>query len=165
MFTSVIPCNIFGPHDNFNPEVGHVIPGMINRLQKVRDEQPGVPEAEKVFSVFGTGRPRRQFIYSRDLARLFVWVLRHYESVEPLVLSVDEKDEISIGELAEEVVKAFGFQGRIEFDTSKADGQFKKTASNAKLRSLVPDFQFTDFGVAIRETVDWYKENRTVART
>lgn len=165
IYTSVIPCNIFGPHDNFNAEVGHVIPGMINRLQKIRDEDPEKPEAEKAFPVFGTGKPLRQFIYSKDLAKLFVWVLRHYDSVDPLILSVDEKDEISIADLAKSIVTAFEFKGTVTFDTEKADGQFKKTASNAKLRSLLPDFKFTDFSVAIAETVKWYTENRAVART
>lgn len=164
MYTSVVPCNIFGPHDNFNPEQGHVIPGMINRLQKLRDEDPEKDEADKEFSVFGSGRPRRQFIYSKDLARLFVWVLRNYESVDPIILSVDEQDEISIAELAKAIVKAFAFKGSIRFDTSMADGQFKKTASNGKLRSLLKDFQFTPFEKAIQETVNWFVENRSQAR-
>lgn len=163
MYTSVIPCNIFGPNDNFNPEVGHVIPGMINRLQKIREEAG--PEEDKTFPVFGSGKPLRQFIYSKDLAKLFVWVLRNYESVEPIVLSVDEADEISIAELAQSIVKAFGFKGQLSFDTSKADGQYKKTASNAKLRGLLPDFQFTKFDVAIQETVNWFMDNRADART
>lgn len=163
MYTSVIPCNIFGPNDNFNPEVGHVIPGMINRLQKIREEAG--PEEDKVFPVFGSGKPLRQFIYSKDLAKLFVWVLRNYESVEPIVLSVDEADEISIAELAQSIVKAFSFKGQLSFDTSKADGQYKKTASNAKLRGLLPDFQFTKFDVAIQETVNWFMDNRADART
>lgn len=163
MYTSVIPCNIFGPNDNFNPEVGHVIPGMINRLQKIREEAG--PEEDKTFPVFGSGKPLRQFIYSKDLAKLFVWVLRNYESVEPIVLSVDEADEISIAELAQSIVKAFGFKGQLSFDTSRADGQYKKTASNAKLRGLLPDFQFTKFDVAIQETVNWFMDNRADART
>lgn len=165
IYTSVIPCNIFGPHDNFNPEVGHVIPGMINRLQQIRETNPEVPETEKVFPVFGSGKPLRQFIYSKDLAKLFVWVLRDYNNVEPIVLSVDEEDEISIAELAESIVKAFDFKGQLAFDTTKADGQHKKTARNAKLRGLLPDFNFTSFNVAIQDTVDWFMVNRANART
>lgn len=164
IYTSVIPCNIFGPYDNFNPQVGHVIPGMINRLQSIRDMDPDTPETEKTFPVYGSGKPLRQFIYSKDLARLFIWVMRSYDSVDPIVLSVDEKDEISIAELGQSIVNAFGFKGALTFDTSKADGQYKKTASNAKLRSLLPDFQFTPFDVAIQETVNWFTENRSTAR-
>uniref|UniRef100_A0A1B0EY27 NAD-dependent epimerase/dehydratase domain-containing protein n=1 Tax=Phlebotomus papatasi TaxID=29031 RepID=A0A1B0EY27_PHLPP len=141
----------------------HVIPGMIHRLyETIRN--PDIPETEKIFTVFGSGKPLRQFIYSLDLARLFLWTLDHYDSVKPLILSVDEEDEVSISQVAESITKAFEFQGKIEFDTSKADGQFKKTASNKKLRSLVPDFKFTPFSEAIKDTVTWYKANYEKAR-
>lgn len=77
---------------------------------------------------------------------------------------VDEAAEVSIKELAEELVKAFDFNGKIVFDVTKADGQFKKTASNKKLRTYLPDFQFTPFSRAIKESVDWYKANHATAR-
>lgn len=77
---------------------------------------------------------------------------------------MDESDEISIATLAEQIAKAFDFQGRIVFDATKADGQHKKTASNAKLRRYLPEFAFTPFGDAIKETVDWYRENAKDAR-
>lgn len=81
IFTSVVPCNIFGPHDNFAADVSHVIPGMINRLYNC------IETGQQIFSVYGTGKPLRQFIYSLDLAKLMVWTLRSYDSVEPLILS------------------------------------------------------------------------------
>lgn len=158
LFTSVIPCNVFGPHDNFNLQSSHVIPGLMRKLHQI------VENGEDKFTVLGSGKPLRQFIYSRDLARLFVWVLRHYQDVEPLILSVDEKDEVSISQAAEQIAEAFGFSGQLLYDTSMADGQFKKTASNAKLRQLNPDFKFTPFPVAIKETADWFKENYSNAR-
>ncbi|KAL9705185.1 hypothetical protein quinque_008703 [Culex quinquefasciatus] len=165
MFTSVVPCNVFGPFDNFTPGVSHVIPGMIHRLHEtIYVKDPEKPQEEKTFSVYGTGKPLRQFIYSIDLAKLFVWVLRHYESVDPIILSVDEAAEVSIAQLAQSLVKAFDFKGKLEFDTSKADGQHKKTASNGKLRRLLPDFKFTEFDSAIQETVKWYLENYEKAR-
>lgn len=164
LYTSVIPCNIFGPHDNYKPEVSHVIPGMIHRMHKLRAEQPEIPESDKIFTVYGSGKPLRQFIYSLDLAKLMIWVLRNYNSVEPIVLSVDESAEVTIYEVAEAISKAFNFKGKLVCDTSKADGQFKKTASNAKLRNLLPDFQFTDFKEAIEASVSWYVSNYDVAR-
>uniref|UniRef100_A0A1Q3FFD6 GDP-L-fucose synthase n=1 Tax=Culex tarsalis TaxID=7177 RepID=A0A1Q3FFD6_CULTA len=165
MFTSVVPCNVFGPFDNFTPGISHVIPGMIHRLHEtIYVKNPEKPQEEKTFSVYGTGKPLRQFIYSIDLAKLFVWVLRHYESVDPIILSVDEAAEVSIAQLAQSLVSAFDFRGKLEFDTSKADGQYKKTASNGKLRALLPDFKFTAFDEAIQETVRWYMENYEKAR-
>ncbi|XP_056638392.1 GDP-L-fucose synthase [Diorhabda sublineata] len=158
MFTSVIPCNVFGPHDNYNLESSHVIPGLIRKLHDT------IQKGGTTFNVMGTGKPLRQFIYSLDLAKLFLWVLREYKEIEPIILSVDEQSEVSIKELANEIAKAFDFTGDIVFDTTKADGQYKKTASNAKLRKYLPDFEFTPFSVAIKHSVDWYRQNYKTAR-
>ncbi|XP_058798556.1 probable GDP-L-fucose synthase isoform X2 [Phymastichus coffea] len=161
LYTSVIPCNVFGPHDNYHPSASHVIPGLIRKLYDLLKD--GNTE-DKIFTVLGTGKPLRQFIYSKDLARLFIWVLREYNSVEPIILSVDESQEVTIAQVAEVLAKAFDFKGKIIFDTSAADGQYKKTASNAKLRQFLPGFQFTSFEQAIEETVHWYKTNYDIAR-
>lgn len=161
LYTSVIPCNVFGPYDNFHPDASHVIPGLMRRLYDLCKN--GNTE-DKIFSVLGSGRPLRQFIYSIDLAKLIIWVLREYNSVEPIILSVDESQEKSIGQVAETLVRAFDFKGKIQFLTSVGDGQYKKTASNAKLKNHLPDFEFTPFEQAIRETVDWYIKNYDQAR-
>lgn len=118
----------------------------------------------KSFEIWGSGKPLRQFIYSLDLARLFVWVLREYTEVDPIILSVDEADEVSIGDVAQTILKAFEFKGDVVYLTDKADGQFKKTASNAKLRRYLPDFKFTPFDQAIQESVDWFNANYDSAR-
>ncbi|XDV41146.1 hypothetical protein PO909_010061, partial [Leuciscus waleckii] len=137
-YTAVIPTNVFGPHDNFNIEDGHVLPGLIHKTYLAKKEG-------KPLQVWGSGRPLRQFIYSLDLARLFLWVLRDYDEVEPIILSVGEEDELSIKDAVDAVVEAMEFKGDVIYDTSKSDGQFKKTASNAKLRKYLPDFKFTPF--------------------
>lgn len=157
-FTSVIPCNVFGPNDNFNLKSGHVIPALI---RKFFDE---IQAGGTSFTVFGSGKPVRQFIYSRDLAKLFLWVLYEYNEIEPIILAVDESDEVTIKEVAEEILKAYNCNATLLFDTSKADGQYKKTASNSKLRKYLPDFEFTPFSKAVRESVDWYCKNHEIAR-
>lgn len=156
-FTSVVPCNVFGPHDNFNIHQGHVIPGLINKAYEAKKNGTA-------FEIWGTGAPLRQFIYSIDLAKLFVWVLREYDEVDPIILATDEEDEVSIKEVAEMILEAFKFDGEVKFLTDKADGQFKKTASNAKLRKYLPDFKFVPTKVAIQETVNWYVDNFDTAR-
>lgn len=156
-FTSIIPTNVFGPYDNYDLEDSHVIPGLVHKCLLAKKN--GTP-----FVVAGTGKPLRQFIYSRDLARLTVWSLREYNEIEPIILSVGEEDEVSIKQVADEIVKTVGFQGDYSFDTSKADGQFKKTASNAKLRKYLPDFKFTPFETALKESVDWFVANYDNAR-
>lgn len=156
-YTSVIPTNVFGPHDNFHLEDGHVLPALLHKVYLAQEN--GTP-----MTVFGSGKPLRQFIYSRDLGRLMVWVLRDYDEVEPIILSVAEEDEVSIGQVAEFVAEGMGFSGELVYDTSKADGQYKKTASNAKLRRYLPHFEFTPMKEAIRETCHWFQTNFDTAR-
>lgn len=164
-FTSVVPCNVFGPNDNFKEGVSHVIPGMISRLHKLMYiDEPDKAQEEKEFVVYGSGKPLRQFIYSQDLARLMIWVLKNYNSVEPIILSEDESAEVSIATLAESIAKAFEFRGKIVFDSSKADGQYKKTASNKKLREHLPNYEFVKFDEAIKDSVNWYLHNYDIAR-
>ena len=116
------------------------------------------------FEIWGTGKPLRQFIYSLDLGRLFVWAIRHYDDISPIIFSVDEKDEISIGDVSKLVLNSMNFEGEIKYLTDKADGQFKKTASNEKLRTYLPDFEFTPIEKAIEDTVKWFNENYETAR-
>uniref|UniRef100_A0A673MJ83 GDP-L-fucose synthase n=1 Tax=Sinocyclocheilus rhinocerous TaxID=307959 RepID=A0A673MJ83_9TELE len=140
-YTAVIPTNVFGPHDNFNIDDGHVLPGLIHKTYLAKKEG-------KPLQVWGSGRALRQFIYSLDLARLFLWVLREYDEVEPIILS-GTRDVFDIVFLV---------------GNGKADGQFKKTASNAKLRKYLPDFKFTPFRAAVKETCDWFVANYDAAR-
>jgi len=156
-FTSVIPTNIYGPHDNYHLEDSHVIPGLIHKFYNAKKEG-------KPMSIWGTGKPLRQFIYSEDLAKLMIWTLRKYESADPIILSVGEKEEVSIGDVAKMIAKAMDFQGELTFDTTKSDGQFKKTADNSKLMGLYPEFQFLSMEEGIKRSVDWFVENYETCR-
>lgn len=123
-FTSVIPTNIFGPHDNYDMEDAHVIPGLIHKCYlAVKSNAPHlhhsdgtdqIIDGEKTLKVAGTGKPLRQFIYSRDLAKLMIWALREYEETDPIMLSVSEQDEVSIARVAESVAQACKFTGTLE---------------------------------------------------
>ena len=84
--------------------------------------------------------------------------------MDPIILSVDESDEISISDVAQLVLKAYDFEGNVVYMTDKADGQYKKTANNAKLRRYLPNFQFTPIQQAIEETVTWFRHNYEQAR-
>merc|ERR1719199_694112 len=109
-FTSIIPTNVYGPHDNFSIVDGHVIPGLMHKIYLAKQKGED-------FSIWGSGTPMRQFIFSEDLARLTVWVLRKYEEVAPIILSVGEEEEVSIKDVAEMIVEAADFKGRILYDT------------------------------------------------
>jgi len=156
-FTAIIPTNIYGPHDNFSIQNGHVIPGLIHKCHRAKAD--GTP-----FAIWGSGTPLRQFIYSQDLAELTVWVMREYHSPDPITLSVDEAAEVPIKDVAYAVAKAMKFEGDVVFDTTKADGQFKKTACNKKLRGLRPDYKFTTMEEGVQKAVDWFVENYETAR-
>ena len=118
----------------------------------------------KPFRVLGSGTPLRQFIYSEDLAQLFMWTLEKYNGKGSLILSVGEKNEVPIKKVATEIAKSFNYEHMMEFDTRYADGQFKKTADNFKLMSLIKNFNFTTITDGIKKNTEWFIENFENAR-
>jgi len=156
-FICIIPTNIYGPHDNYSLEDGHVIPSLIHRcyLNKQNNEK---------FVVRGTGKPLRQFIYSEDLAKLILWSLEKYNSKDSIILSVCEKDEISIEHVARLVARNYDYEDNIIFDDSFSDGQYKKTANNAKLMNLIKDFEFTKIEDGMKSSVQWFIQNYETCR-
>jgi len=157
-FLSVVPTNIYGPHDNYHLEDSHVIPGLIHKCYLAR-------EKKEPFVVWGSGTPLRQFIYSDDLGALLVWTLEHYEDTTlPIILSVGEEDEVSIAQVAQLIADAMSYTSGLKFDTTKSDGQFKKTASNKRLLSLNPSFKFINIQEGLKKSVDWFVANYATAR-
>jgi len=149
-FICIIPTNIYGPHDNFNLDNGHVIPSLIHKAFIAK--QDGTP-----FVIKGSGSPLRQFIYSLDLGTIIMHLIDHYDSIEPIILSPDEQSEVTIGYVAGLIANEFNIG--TTFDTSANDGQFKKTASNRKLRGILPDFKFIPIEIGIKITVKWFIDN------
>ena len=154
-YTSVIPCNIYGPNDNFSLEHGHVIPMLIHKLYLAQQNNTD-------FVIWGSGKPLREFIFSKDVAKLAEWALDNYDESEPIIFSTS--NEISIKDLVDLLVKEFEFKGKVIFDDSKPDGQFRKPSDNSKLKSYLPDFKFISIEEGIKETVKWFKENYETAR-
>ena len=154
-YTSIIPSNIYGPNDNFSLEHGHVMPMLIHKLYLAKKNKTD-------FTVWGSGKPLREFIYSKDIAKIAEWALENYEGTEPLIVSGD--DEVSIKDLVGLLVDEFKFKGKVVFDETKPDGQFRKPSDNSKIKELLPDFEYTPFEVGIKETVNWFKENYENAR-
>ncbi len=146
-FLTAIPANAFGPHDDFSPEDSHVIPGLIRKLHEARLR--GDPE----FPVWGSGRARREFVYSRDVADACLFVIRHYDSDEPINLGGGA--ELSIAETAHAVAEVVGYRGRLCFDAARPDGMPRKVLDCGPLKTLgwAPA---TDFRTALAETYDWF---------
>ena len=154
-YKSVIPTNIYGPNDNFSLTHGHVMPMLIHKMYLA--QKNNTP-----FEVWGTGKPLREFIYSKDVAELTEWVMNNYDEDEPIILSTSQ--EISIRDLVDLLVQEFNFKGKVIFDETKPDGQFRKPSDNSKIKNYLPEFQFTPIEVGIKETVNWFIENYEVAR-
>ena len=114
------------------------------------------------FTVWGSGKPLREFIFSKDVAKLSEWAIDNYNESEPIIFSTSE--EISIMDLVDLLVKEFNFKGNVIFDSSKPDGQFRKPSDNLKLKSYLPDFKFTPIEDGIKETVNWFITNYENAR-
>ena len=136
-YRSVMPTNLYGPGDNYHPENSHVIPGLIRRFHEAR-----IANAEKVV-VWGSGTPKREFLHVDDMALASVHVMgldrsRYDAATQPMQshLNVGSGEELSIGELAKTVMQVVGFQGRLEFDTSKPDGTPRKLLDVSRLASL-----------------------------
>lgn len=156
-FICVIPTNIYGENDNYDLEGGHVIPSLMHKCYLAKQDN-------KPFVVRGTGTPLRQFIYATDLAKLMMWALEIYDEKESVILSVGEKDEMSIKDVATLIAKEFKYEHMMEFDTGYSDGQFKKTADNSKLMRLNPEFQFTSMSEGMSKSVKWFVENFDTCR-
>lgn len=155
-FRCVIPTNIYGPHDNYHLEDAHVIPALIHKCYLAKQQGDR-------FVVRGSGTPLRQFIYSEDLAELMLYFIHNPFREGNIILSVPEDQEVSIADVARKIARCFEYEEHLEFDDSYADGQFKKTADNSRLREVL-DFNFTPFEQGIQKSVDWFVENYERAR-
>ena len=149
-YVSVIPTNIYGPNDNFSLTHGHVMPMLIHKLYLAQQNNSD-------FVVWGSGKPLREFIYSKDIATLSEWAVNNYNDPEPIIFSTSH--EISVMDLVDLLVKEFNFKGKVIFDKSKPDGQYRKPSDNNKLKSYLPDFNFTPIEEGVKETVNWFIKN------
>jgi len=151
-YFSVMPTNLYGVNDNFHPENSHVIPGLINRLHKT------ILDGKTEFEVWGTGKPRREFLYVDDLARACVHIM-NYEGEMPDWMNVGTGEDISIGELAQMIADIMGFKGKIVFNTKYPDGTPRKLLDVSKIKSLgwKPE---VSLGEGLRKTVEFYMSTK-----
>ncbi len=145
-----IPTNIYGPHDNFSLKDGHAIPSLIHKCFLAKKNKVDLP-------VWGSGKPLREFVLSDDIAKLAVWALDNYNEPSPIILS--SGIEISVKDLVLLIANKMKFTGKIIFDDTKPDGQFRKPSDTTKFRKYLPDFKFTPIGKGIEKTVDWFVKN------
>lgn len=127
-YISVMPTNLYGPNDNYHPEHSHVLPALIRRFHEAKEA--GLSSV----TIWGTGTPLREFLYVDDLADACVYLMNTYSGNETVNLGTGK--ELTIKELAETVKRVVGYEGTIEFDTSKPDGTPRKLLDVSKLEKL-----------------------------
>jgi len=154
-YKSVIPTNIYGPNDNYDLENGHVLPALIHKCYLARENKTPL-------TIWGSGKPLREFIFSKDVAKLTEWVLYNYNENEPIILSTSE--EISIKEVVNVITELMNFKGDVIFDSSKPDGQFRKPSDNTKIKNYLPNFKFTPFYEGLKETIEFFENNYSIVR-
>jgi GDP-L-fucose synthase len=147
-FISVMPTNLYGPGDNFDLEGGHVLPALIRRFHEAKEER------REGVVVWGTGTPRREFMYVDDLADACLFLMRTYEF--PEILNVGVGRDISIADLAQMVAETVGYEGRIEFDPTRPDGAPRKLLDVTRLGSLGWEAR-TELREGIRRTYAWFQ--------
>ena len=154
-FISAIPASAYGPEDDFRPETAHVIPALISRLNFAKlANEPSV-------QIWGTGRPRREFIFVDDLADACAFVMREYGDNEPINLG--SSSEISITELAELVKEVVGYSGDLIFDASRPDGMARKRLDSQRLLTMgwAPS---TALRSGLKATFEWFLASRAQIR-
>ena len=136
-YRSVMPTNLYGPGDNYHPENSHVIPALIRRIHEAK--LAGAPQV----AIWGTGTPRREFLFVDDMAAASVHVMHlpqaiYSQHTQPMLshINVGYGDDISIADTARSIAQVVGFTGDITFDTSKPDGTPRKLMDSSRLRSL-----------------------------
>ena len=144
---SAMPTNLYGPGDNFHPENSHVLPALIRRFHGAKEA--GAPEV----AVWGTGKPRREFLYVDDLAEALVFLMQNYSAPEHI--NVGCGSDVTIMELARLVAEVVGYEGRIVTDLSKPDGTPQKLLDVGKMRGLGWKAK-TDLRDGVEKTYHWY---------
>jgi GDP-L-fucose synthase len=152
---SLMPTNLYGPGDNFDLQNSHVLPALIRRFHEAK------LRGDETMSIWGTGTPRREFLHVDDLADAVIYLLRNYDD-EPIV-NIGWGEDVTIRELAELVMTASGYQGRLVFDPSKPDGTPRKLLDTTRLTALgwrpkIP------LKAGIEATYAWFREHVAEAR-
>jgi GDP-L-fucose synthase len=148
----LLPVNLYGPRDNFNPDSSHVIPALIKKCFDAIDA------SDDHIVCWGSGMVSREFIYAGDAAEGILLATEHYNGPEPV--NIGAGFEITIKDLVEKIVKLTGFKGEIRWDPSKPDGQPRRRLDVSRAKKLFGFEAKMPFDEGLKRTIDWYRENR-----
>jgi GDP-L-fucose synthase len=148
----LLPVNLYGPGDNFNPASSHVIPALIRKCLEAQER------GEKEIVAWGDGSPTREFLYVEDAAEGILLATEKYNGAEPVNLGTGF--EISIKDLVEMIARLAGFTGKLVWDTSKPNGQPRRGLDVSRAEKLFGFRASTPFEEGLRQTIEWYRQNR-----
>jgi len=148
----LLPVNLYGPGDNFDPKSSHVIPALIKKCVDA------IESGADHIDCWGTGKSSREFIYAADAAEGILMATEHYNGAEPV--NIGAGFEITIKELVEKIAKITGFKGEIRWDSSKPDGQPRRRLDVSRAKEYFGFEGKTSFEKGLKETIKWYRENR-----
>ena len=154
-FVSVMPTNLYGPNDNFDLLAGHVLPALLAKIDAAVREGRGTVE------IWGSGRPRREFLHVDDLADAVVFLMKTWSEDEPI--NIGTGTDVTIAELARTIADVVGFTGQFVYDNSKPDGTPRKLLDISKLTALGWRPRIT-LEAGIRQTYEWYRGSRVAKR-
>ncbi|WP_119392362.1 GDP-L-fucose synthase [Taklimakanibacter lacteus] len=149
-FISAIPANLYGPEDNFDLSTSHVVPALIRKTHEAKRTGAGTVE------VWGSGKPRREFLHVDDLADALVFLMRHYSAERPI--NVGTGQDLTIAELAQQICRTVGFTGKLAFDASKPDGTPRKLLDVSALTGLGWRAS-TSLEAGLATSYDWFQRN------
>ena len=148
----LLPVNLYGPRDNFDPQSSHVIPALIKKCVDAREH------GDKFIDCWGTGKPTREFLYVKDAAEGILRAAEHYNKPDPVNLGSGQ--EISVRDLVNLIAKLTDFPGEIRWDPTKPDGQPRRCLNVEKAQHEFGFLARTPFEEGLRKTIQWYEENR-----
>jgi len=154
-FISAMPTNLYGPYDNFDLASSHVLPALLRKIHQAKEER----QDEVV--VWGTGKPRREFLHVDDVADALVFLLRNYDGLEHI--NVGTGEDVSIEELALIIAQVVGFKGQVKYDTSKPDGTPRKLLDVSRMSGLGWKAQIA-LPDGIEQTYRWFLDNQDTLR-
>tara|TARA_B100001094_G_scaffold170821_1_gene165228 strand:- start:17591 stop:18544 length:954 start_codon:yes stop_codon:yes gene_type:complete len=155
-FVCVIPNNLYGLNDNYDIESSHVIPALIRKFYEAK-----ISSSKKV-TLWGTGNALREFTFARDAAKIITWIAENYDGKDPV--NIGCTNEISIISLAKKIAEIIEYDGSIEWDITKPEGQFRKPTSNKLLKSLGWDEEYTPIEEGLRETIQHFESHYPLLR-
>ncbi|MHB8276112.1 MAG: GDP-L-fucose synthase family protein [Candidatus Humimicrobiaceae bacterium] len=147
----LLPVNLYGPGDNFDPNSSHVIPALIKKFYEAKKNN------DKEVLVWGTGKATREFLYVEDCAEAIVMAAEKYNKSDPV--NIGAGFEISIKDLAEKIKEIFRYEGKIIWDSSKPDGQPRRCLDTSKASTEFGFTAKTFFDIGLKKTIDWYRKN------